>query len=124
MSTPPQEGRVSVFQQTDTPDAVAIAPEEAESTLPVATDTGIRQMTTVDATLTMPPASPQDMDELPGFDWHYKIDGEVFKKGRQRVESETGCGFGRAVQTTCIGDFGFADDPGIVCSGLEVIQAD
>ena len=59
------DGRVSAVQRKETPDAVVIPPGDSESTLPVATDTGIRQMTTVDATLVMPPASPGDMDSLP-----------------------------------------------------------
>ena len=59
-----QDGRASGVERTETPDAVAILPADSEPTLPVAKETGI-QMTTVVATLAMPPASHGDMDALP-----------------------------------------------------------
>lgn len=60
-----QDGRVCDVGRMETVDAVAIVAVDSESTLPVATDTGVRPMTTVGATLTMPPASQGSMDAIP-----------------------------------------------------------
>jgi hypothetical protein len=48
----------------------------------------------------------------PGIRWQYKVDGRMVKKATLRQEKEEGSR--RDTEETVLGDFGFADDTGIV----------
>ena len=55
----------------------------------------------------------EEEGQIPGVSWSYKVDGKLKHKANLRRQGETH-GFAKEVWQTVIGDFGFADDTGIV----------
>ena len=63
------------------------------------------------------------MKATPGLKWHYKVDGRILKKGRQRKGSEGDKGWASEVREVVLGDFGFADDTTLVGEEKETEKA-
>ena len=61
--------------------------------------------------------------DMPGLTWYYKVDGHLLRNAHTKQESETQEGPARGINSTIIGDIGFADDTSIVGKLDEVRRA-
>eukprot|EP00973_Karenia_brevis_P065148 9044744-Karenia_brevis.AAC.1 len=63
-------------------------------------------------------------NEQPGIRWAYKVDGHFTRKLREGKHEAGDTGRSREIREVCIGDFGFADDTGIVGRMDEAMRAE